>query len=414
MLDDERRPTCGCDLAVSPDGRTVATGLDGPGLYALDGRELLADALDAPGLADADGFSVIGRQRRRPPALGRPRTAPAPPCSSATATAGAPCAPTPSVLGTMQPDGRLLQVDPGTRHRHDRRSGHRCDRAPLPRPGQTTSQSSSASAATAASRPTAASTGRSPWSTPTRGDRRRPPRRPPASSTPATSSRPPPSCRRPFQQRRPLARRRGLERRRRRLGHHHLARAAVLEPAIADVNGAVTPAFDPDRAATSPSAAAAPASTCSTPPPCGRYGRSPSACRACPTRPRSIPAGRRLVVVLDTAQACSPTTSTTGRRRSGPRCPPTCRAGIVFVDADHAGHRRPGDAAAAALAPRPRRASRPRRAGRPAATSPATSGPASARPDEPYRLTCPQFGEPPDDPTLSVEQAPATIEVPTP
>jgi hypothetical protein len=32
---------------------------------------------------------------------------------------------------------------------------------------------------------------------------------------------------------------------------------------------------------------------------------------------------------------------------------------------------------------------------------------------QPYRLTCPQFGEPPDDPTLAVEQPPVSLDVPT-
>ena len=40
--------TCGCDLAVSPDGTMIVTGLDGPGLYSLDGREALAEPLPAP------------------------------------------------------------------------------------------------------------------------------------------------------------------------------------------------------------------------------------------------------------------------------------------------------------------------------------------------------------------------------
>lgn len=40
--------TCGCDLDVSPDGRTLVTGLDAPGLYGLDGREALASAVAAP------------------------------------------------------------------------------------------------------------------------------------------------------------------------------------------------------------------------------------------------------------------------------------------------------------------------------------------------------------------------------
>ncbi len=39
--------TCGCDLDVSSDGRTAVTGLDAPALYSLDGRQLLAEPIVA-------------------------------------------------------------------------------------------------------------------------------------------------------------------------------------------------------------------------------------------------------------------------------------------------------------------------------------------------------------------------------
>ena len=129
----ERRTTCGCDLALSPDGRTVATGLDGPGLYALDGRELLADALDAPVLTDFTGFTETGvsADSRR--------------LSVAAYGAG-------TVVLERDGDGwRTLRTTPGVlgvdparrssvpsrrrrRHRVDRRPRHRRDRARVPRP----------------------------------------------------------------------------------------------------------------------------------------------------------------------------------------------------------------------------------------------------------------------------------------
>lgn len=50
--------TCGCDLAVSPDGTMIVTGLDGPGLYSLDGRQALAESLPAPA-GSSLGFDKI-------------------------------------------------------------------------------------------------------------------------------------------------------------------------------------------------------------------------------------------------------------------------------------------------------------------------------------------------------------------
>ncbi|HEY1280071.1 MAG TPA: BTAD domain-containing putative transcriptional regulator [Acidimicrobiales bacterium] len=400
--------TCGCDIALSPDGHTVATGLDGPGLYALDGRELLADALDAPGLANAAGFSVASvsgdGRRLSVSAYGAGTTLferDAQEWRSLATTAG--------VLGTMQPDGRLLQVDPaaGTGSLVDPATGAVQQTFPGPgdadfpvlvdlsRDGRLEAYGGldgavtvvDTSAATVVAHlsdlqdlnagndyPFASFVAGAYFSTDDRwlvaaawsG----------AAVAWDTST---------------------------------WRRVAVLEPPIADVNGSATPAFDPT----------------------GRYvavsrGRTsidifdattlqpvrsiPIGVQGLPYRATFDPSGERLVVVMDTAGAITYDVET-GRRLGAPLVA-DLTTGVEFVDATtlaivaparqllllwHLDHGRLE--AEACLA-----------AGRNLTRDEwARLGPAG----ESYRLSCPQYGEPPDDPTLSVEQPPVPIDMPT-
>ena len=53
--------TCGCDFAVSSDGSTIASGLDAPGLYSLQDKTLLADVIAAPAAAPPGGLVSVAR-----------------------------------------------------------------------------------------------------------------------------------------------------------------------------------------------------------------------------------------------------------------------------------------------------------------------------------------------------------------
>jgi WD40 repeat protein len=185
-------------------------------------------------------------------------------------------------------------------------------------------------------------------------------------------------------------------------------RAAVLQPAIADVNGAVNPVFDPT----------------------GRYlavsrGRTsmvlfdattleqvreiPLGVQGLPYQATFDPTGRRLVVVLDTKQALTYDVAT-GDRLAAPLTADWTST-VTFVDSDtlaipvperdlvrlwHLDLSRIGAQACRAAGRNLTRDEWQR------------LGPVG----EPYRLTCPQFGEPPTDPTMSVEQLPVVVDLP--
>jgi WD40 repeat protein len=185
-------------------------------------------------------------------------------------------------------------------------------------------------------------------------------------------------------------------------------RAAMLEPAIADVNGSVIPTFDPS----------------------GRYlaasrGRTsmvlfdattlkpvrdlPLRVQGLPYHAAFDPSGRRLVVVLDTQQALTFDVDTGARL--GASVPADYLGSVVFVDDDTLAVPATGRGQLRLwhLDARRLEAEACKMAGRNLSRAEWTRlGPAG----QPYRPTCPQFGEPPDDPTLSVEQPPVSIETP--
>ena len=86
---------------------------------------------------------------------------------------------------------------------------------------------------------------------------------------------------------------------------------------------------------------------------------------------------------------------------------------VVFLDPTTARRRPTGEQSGCSSGSSTASVCGPKRAAPPAATSPAPSGTRLGPADEPYRRTCAQFDEPPADPTLSVEQPPTTIQIPT-
>jgi DNA-binding SARP family transcriptional activator/WD40 repeat protein len=400
--------TCGCDIAISPDGRTVATGLDAPGLYALDGRELLADALDAPRMSAAFGISVTAT------------SADARLLSVTAAGAGTTVyeragrgwriiRTTPGLVGSIQADGRLLAIDgtTGTASILDAETGAIAQSFPGPRgdvfplyvslsgDGRFLATGSFEGLVTVTDTRTGAEVARlTDLQDANAGNQF-----PFASLVPAPQ----------FS----------------KDGRHLVGAAwsgaavawdtttwkkeAVLEPAIADVNGSTTPAFDPS----------------------GRYlavsrGRTsvdlfdagtlqpvrhiPLGVQGVPFQARFDPSGDRILVVLDTQQALTYDVRT--GQRVGTPLAADYSSGMIFTDA------------ATLVTPVPGRdvlrlwhldLDRLQDEGCRAAGRNLTRdewqrlGPTG----EAYHLTCPQFGEPPSDPTLSVEQPPARLEVPS-
>jgi WD40 repeat protein len=399
--------TCGCDIAISPDGRTVATGLDAPGLYALDGRELLADAVDAPRMSSAFGISAtaVSDDGRR--------------LSVTAAGAGTTVyeragdrwrilRTSPAEVGSIQPDGSLLAMDgtTGTASILDPATGATDRSFPVPRgdvfplyfalsqdrrflvsgsfEGLVTVIDTNTGAEVAHLTDLQELNGGNQF--------------PYAALVPAP--------------------------RFSRDGHRLVAaawsgaavawdtstwtRLAVIEPAIADVDGATRPAFDPT----------------------GRYlavshGRTrmdlvdadtlqpirqiPLGVQGLPYQATFDPTGKRLMVVLDTQQALVYDVAT-GTRVGAPLSADSS-SGVVFADETTVASPVPGRDIVRLWHLDEDRLETDgcRAAGRNLTrTEWARLGPVGT----PYHLTCPQFGEPPDDPTSSVEQPPVSIEVP--
>jgi DNA-binding SARP family transcriptional activator/WD40 repeat protein len=399
--------TCGCDLALSPDGRTVATGLDGPGLYALDGRELLADALDAPVLAGVNGFSMtaISADGRR---------------LSAAAFGGGTVVyerdgdgwralrTTSQLLGAIQPDGRLFQIDPaeGTASFIDPATGATEQTFPGPGEqdfanlvglspnGRLEAYGGLDGSVTVVDTNAAAVVARLldlqelnagngfPTTSFVPGARFSNDGRWLVAATWSGAA---------------VA-----------WDTRTWRRAKILEPAIADVDGAATPAFDPTGrflAATRGRASIDLFDATTLAP----IRSIPFGVQGLPYGATFDPTGQRLVVTLDTEGMLTYDVDTA--RRLGAPLHGDSGAGIVFLD--------PATMAISLAAQgrvliwhldRQRLETEAcRAAGRNLTRDEWTHlGPAG----QPYRLTCPQFGEPPDDPTLAVEQPSVSLDIP--
>jgi WD40 repeat protein len=399
---------CGCDLTVSPDGRTAATGLDGPGLYALDGRELLADVVDAPSVAAADAYSALtssdDHRRFAVASFGGGTTTLQRDDSGWRAGATTPD----TMFGTMQPDGRLLMADTDaeTATILDPASGTTSAAFPGPS-GRNWPQFASLSHAgryetygSFDGRVTVVDT--STGDVTHLDDLRQ---LNAGNEFPASSI--------------VLGARFSNDDRWLVAAAWSGAavawdtrtwrRAAVLEPSIADVNGVVTPTFDPT----------------------GRYlaasrGRTsidlfdattlaplrsiPTGVQGLPYHAAFDPTGETLAVVMDTAGVLTYDVETGHRRWAA--LAGDISTTVVFLDPTTLAVARPASKRILIwqLDPDRLRAEACRAAGRNLTRGEWDElGPV----DEPYRRTCPQFDEPPADPTLSVEQPPATIQVPT-
>ena len=185
-------------------------------------------------------------------------------------------------------------------------------------------------------------------------------------------------------------------------------RAAVLEPGIADVNGVIAPTFDRT----------------------GRYvalsrGRTsidlfdattlepvrsiPTGVQGLPYHAAFDPTGRTLAVVMDTAGVLTYDVETGDRRWAA--LPGDISTTVLFLDPTTLAVARPASKRLLVwqLDPDRLRAEACRAAGRNLTREEWDKlGPV----DQLYRRTCPQFDEPPTDPTMSVEQPPATVQVP--
>jgi DNA-binding SARP family transcriptional activator/WD40 repeat protein len=398
---------CGCDLTVSPDGRTAATGLDGPGLYALDGRELLADAVDAPSMADAEAYSALtssdDHRRFAIASFGGGTT------TLERDVSGWHAGETTldTMFGTMQPDGRLVMADTDaeTATIFDPASG--TTSAPFPGPSgrnwaQFAGLSHDGRYETYGSFDGIVTLVDTRTGDVTRLDDLR--QLNAGNEFPGSSI---------------------------VLGAHFSnddrwlvaaawsgaavawdtttwRRAAVLEPSIADVNGVVMPTFDPT----------------------GRYlvasrGRTsidlfdattlaplrsiPTGVQGLPYHAAFDPTGETLAIVIDTLGVLTFDVDTGERRWAA--LPGDISTTVVFLDPTTLAVAQPASKRLLVwrLDPDRLRAEACRAAGRNLTRGEWDElGPA----DEPYRRTCPQFGEPPADPTLSVEQPPTTIQVP--
>ncbi len=400
---------CGCDLTVSPDGRTAATGLDGPGLYALDGRQVLAEVLDAPSMSTADSYaSLTASSDRRRLAVAS--------FGSGTTTlqrdgTGWHAGPTTSesTFGTMQPDGRVLMADAaaGAAAIVDPASGTRSapfsgptgrnwpQYAQLSHDGRYETYGGFDGVVTVVDTRTGAQVAelddlqrlnagnQFPSSSIVLGATFSPDDRwlvAAAWSGAAVA-----------------------------WDTATWRRAAVLEPSIADVNGAITPTFDPT----------------------GRYlaasrGRTSidlfdattlEPLRSIPTGVQGLPyhaafdtSGRTLAVVMDTVGVLTYVVETGHRRWAA--LPGDISTTVVFLDPTTLAIARPASKLLLVwqLDGDRLRAEACRAAGRNLTRAEWDElGPV----DEPYRRTCGQFDEPPADPTLSIEQPPATVQVPT-
>ena len=109
-------------------------------------------------------------------------------------------------------------------------------------------------------------------------------------------------------------------------------RAAVLEPAFADVNGVVNARVRSDRSLPRRQPRRARASTCSTPPRCAPVRSIPIGVQGLPYHATFDRTGRRLLVVLDTDGVLTYDVET--GRRLGAALPGDVGADVAFLDAD--------------------------------------------------------------------------------